>query len=263
MLAAASFAGRHPKMRILASRVVSAATRPARSVVIDRYLDRHAVRRLVLGSGIHRRRGWLSSDLLPVLPSTIFLNATKLFPLPTASFDLIFCEHMIEHLDLDGAERMLRECRRVLRAGGILRIATPDLERFTVLPGQPLDDMTKRYVRWANVSAGAPMHDLENPVYAFNQMMRAWGHTFLYDDITLRRALERSGFEAIIRCQPGQSAVPALCNLERHGSMIGEEFNRFETMVLEARHDTAPSDRAPVVAENELGVGAGVSVLPR
>jgi predicted SAM-dependent methyltransferase len=43
------------------------------------------------------------------------------------TFDYIFSEHMIEHVDHDGAVAMLRECYRVLKPGGTICMATPDL----------------------------------------------------------------------------------------------------------------------------------------
>ena len=40
--------------------------------------------------------------------------------------DLIYCSHALEYFDRDDAKRVLTEWRRVLRSGGILRLAVPD-----------------------------------------------------------------------------------------------------------------------------------------
>jgi SAM-dependent methyltransferase len=49
-------------------------------------------------------------------------------PYPGESFDVVYHSNFLEHLDRAGAERLLRECRRVLRPGGLLRVVVPDLE---------------------------------------------------------------------------------------------------------------------------------------
>jgi len=36
--------------------------------------------------------------------------------------------------------------------------------------------------------------DRNNPVYAVNQIVRDWGHTFLYDERTLTQLLSDDGF---------------------------------------------------------------------
>ena len=41
--------------------------------------------------------------------------------------DAIYASHMLEHLDRAEARSFLAECRRVLKPGGILRLAVPDL----------------------------------------------------------------------------------------------------------------------------------------
>jgi predicted SAM-dependent methyltransferase len=43
-------------------------------------------------------------------------------------FDYVFSEHMIEHVSYAEGLLMLRECLRVLKPGGRIRIATPSLE---------------------------------------------------------------------------------------------------------------------------------------
>lgn len=46
------------------------------------------------------------------------------------SVDLIYCSHTLEHLTFVGARQALTEWHRVLRPGGVLRLAVPD---FSVL----------------------------------------------------------------------------------------------------------------------------------
>ena len=128
---------------------------------------------------------------------------------------------------------MLRECHRVLKAGGKLRIATPDLSVLMGLYSGTLDAAQARYVHWIceRFIAGAR----ETPVFVINNAFSNWGHEFLYDRETLEESMKSAGFHRISRVEPGQSDDAHLKGLESHGPRIGdEEINRFETMVLEA-----------------------------
>ncbi|MBW1699153.1 MAG: methyltransferase domain-containing protein [Deltaproteobacteria bacterium] len=57
-------------------------------------------------------------------------DATKGLPLQSESCDVVYSSHMLEHLDRDGANKFLKEAYRLLRAGGIIRIAVPDLKKL-------------------------------------------------------------------------------------------------------------------------------------
>jgi SAM-dependent methyltransferase len=56
-----------------------------------------------------------------------YADAIKRIPYPDGSVSVIYSAHMLEHLDRAEARRFLQECYRALEAGGILRIAVPDL----------------------------------------------------------------------------------------------------------------------------------------
>jgi SAM-dependent methyltransferase len=48
-------------------------------------------------------------------------------PYASESFDAAYHSNFLEHLDRNDAEAFLRECRRVVRPGGIVRVVVPDL----------------------------------------------------------------------------------------------------------------------------------------
>lgn len=64
-------------------------------------------------------------------------DATKRIPLASNSVEVLYCAHMLEHLDRVEATRFLQEANRVLVSGGVIRISVPDLERKV---SQYLDD---------------------------------------------------------------------------------------------------------------------------
>ena len=57
-------------------------------------------------------------------------NLAKGIPFESASVDMVYDSHMLEHLDRPVAERFLAEARRVLKPGGIHRIVVPDFEKM-------------------------------------------------------------------------------------------------------------------------------------
>jgi predicted SAM-dependent methyltransferase len=208
--------------------------RVSRGKVIDAYLRGHSVRRLHLGAGENVLPGWLNTDASGWRPEdVVYLDARKPFPLPDTSFDAVFSEHMLEHLTYLEGQACLRECRRVLRPGGRIRIATPALDRLAGLYDEEPTEVQRRYVHWAIDTLGAD-GGAYLPGFVVNNFVRAWGHRFIYDEQTLRHALASAGFVDIERREVGESGDPELAGLERHLAEA-PEFNEYETLVLEAR----------------------------
>jgi len=199
-----------------------------------RYLAGAGVAKLQIGSGHNLLDGWLNTTLYPFEPGTIFLDASLPFPMPADSLDYIFSEHVIEHLEFEEAEHMLRQCFRVLKSGGRIRLATPDLKQIIALYTQPEADAQQDYIRWI-MDQFRPHIGEYNPAHVINHSFHGWRHKFIYDGATLAGALEKAGFRNIERLEPGSSADEELRGIEQHGDYVGNEAAmRYETMVYEA-----------------------------
>ena len=120
------------KLYIFFSDAKSLIKSSGRKSKIKRYLSKNITKKLHIGCGRKTRSGWLASDLFPN-KEVIFLDATQRFPFKEHTFDYIFSEHMIEHIDYFDGRKMLQECSRVLKPGGKIRIATPDLKKYLSL----------------------------------------------------------------------------------------------------------------------------------
>ena len=198
----------------------------------DDYLRSAEVAKLHIGGGPRLLPGWLNADIA-IVPGVVRMDATQPFPFQDAAFEYCYTEHMIEHVSYEGGERMLRECRRVLRDGGVLRVTTPDLAALVALCGEKLSELQEQYLAWfcrECLPAGRPV----TPANVFDGMFRLWGHTFIYDEATLTDSLRRAGFRDIQRCRLLESVHPHLRNLENI-ERYPEGFLELESFVLEAR----------------------------
>jgi predicted SAM-dependent methyltransferase len=235
-----SFARRAQRVRgRLADRILRArfaAARGRRRELIEAYLRGHAVRKLQLGTGRNVLPGWLNTDVFDVERSgeIAYLDARAPFPLPDATFDFVFSEHMLEHLSYADGLRCLQECLRILKPGGRIRIATPSLDRLVSLFATNRSEVEERYLRWA-VDTWVPDTGAHLPGFVLNNFLRDWGHRFVYDRQTLAHALTTAGFVDVREFSVGRSETPELAGLEAHGKAIPPEFNELETIVLEAR----------------------------
>jgi predicted SAM-dependent methyltransferase len=85
---------------------------------------------LNLGCGSRAHPDWINIDIEPAVPGVIRHDLSRGIPLADRSCAAVYHSHLLEHLRRDDALRMMRECFRVLEPGGIVRVATPDLERI-------------------------------------------------------------------------------------------------------------------------------------
>lgn len=207
-----------------------------RDRAIHRYLESHRVRKLQIGAGPTVIDGWLVTDLEPQSKQgTIYLDATQPLPFDDTCLDYVYSEHMIEHITFEQGRRMLAECFRVLRPGGSIRIATPDLRVLIELFAANPQPAQLKYIAWTT-DKFIPDAGVYNPVFVLNNAVRAWGHQFLYDKPLLARALSEAGFDEIRDYRPNESGDPELRGIERHGlHHHSEEMNAFETFIMEAR----------------------------
>jgi len=203
---------------------------------ITHYLNVYKVKKLQLGTSNNILDGWLNTDIVLNHNSIVYLNAIKRFPFKDNTFDYIMAEHMIEHVEYKAAQVMLKESFRVLKPGGRVRFATPDLRVLLALHSPEKTDAQKNYIEWAITRLMPDVRECK-AVFVINNFFRAWGHCFLYDQETLCHALYTAGFRGIKCYKPGDSEDPMLKNLESHGREITEEINQFETIVVEGRKE--------------------------
>ena len=209
-----------------------------RPKIIRTYLRSHALRKLQLGAGPNILTDWLNTDYYPGSRRIVFLNATKRLPFEDRTFDYIFSEHQIEHVTYRDGLSMLHECYRILKTGGRIRVATPDLETLIGLHLPDKSELQQKYMKWI-IDRYLPEVGVYRESFVINNAFRNFGHQFIYDYETLKSSMEEVGFIEINRYVSGESEDQILRGIDSHGKSTGDEdINRFETMVLEAKRPT-------------------------
>jgi len=196
--------------------------------------------KLHLGSAHLVQQGWLNTDVtkqlfvarLPGLAHLLFalrrmtpatydlhrrgvyrhvyyLDVTRRFPFPDNSFACVYSSHMLEHLYPDDAQRCVREIYRVLRPGGLLRLALPDLD-FIVANYDPQD------------STGFLISIFQGTSRRTHRLARHWWH---YNAHSLTALLTSAGFCDVRQCRYREGADAAIAQLD----------NRPNSLFMEAR----------------------------
>lgn len=167
--------------------------------------------RLHVGCGGVRFPGWLHLDAAywngNYDPTVILWNIQDGLPLPDQSCQLIYSEHLVEHLTVPVAELYFRECFRVLAPGGVVRTAMPDLHDCV----NHYHDNCWRQQPW--LQEYGYQHIRTGAEY-LNTCLRDWGHLWLYDQEELQRRLSDAGFTQVRSCDYGQSTIAELAGRE-------------------------------------------------
>jgi predicted SAM-dependent methyltransferase len=206
--------------------------------------------KLHLGCGLNTPEGWLNIDgswnaraakrpflkkiikKLRLAPESrldipwnhdIFIHDLRnSLPFPDNSFMAVYASHLLEHLYLDEAENLLRECFRVLRPGGILRLVVPDLEEMVnnYLRGKE----RKEFNNQENLSAhklmrGLNFRDVKHPSGGFfykiyNCVKDFHSHKWMYDEESLIFHFKRAGFSDVRKMKLHESGIENIEKIE-------------------------------------------------
>jgi GT2 family glycosyltransferase/predicted SAM-dependent methyltransferase len=181
---------------------------------------------LNIGSGSHKLPGYINVDV--EAGADIVADITKGLPFNDNSVEGVYSEHFIEHLSQGDACFFFRECRRILRPGGIVRIATPDLDEIinsfnsagTNSSGNPLGWLQPDWSRFG-------FEWIANRCEMLNISMHEWGHQWLYNEEELIRLGQFCGLTFKKRHALCESSIPWFKDLEhRDGSTLIVEFEK-------------------------------------
>lgn len=164
--------------------------------------------KISLGSGGIRFPGWTHVDADSQWQPDVLADLREPLPFPDASADFLQSEDFIGQLTIEQAEAFFRECYRVLKPGGAMRLLTPDL--YTLASMYVNRDFRLREL-W-DTGVGIPLYTrtlgelVHKAIHFANQQ-------FFFDEETLRALMEPIGFK-VHRVGYQQSVFPELRGLD-------------------------------------------------
>lgn len=96
---------------------------------------------LNIGCGKRFHQQWINIDKVPGHPSVKQCDVEHGLPFSDCSFDVVYHSHVLEHFEVQDAKQFLRECYRVLKPDGVIRVAVPDLEQIVLCYLQTLQQI--------------------------------------------------------------------------------------------------------------------------
>jgi len=183
-----------------------------------------------LGSGPNGIEGWENIDwgLLPFLskmtwlrkwlillklldksydikwPSIVLKDIRYKLSYQDASVDYIYCSHVLEHFEVYQAEKILRECKRVIKVGGVVRIVVPDLKKM-MINYKNADQFCREFFGYSK--------DIDMGVLSF--FVR--GHQWMYDVESMTKLLKKVGFDTVVSGSYRGGKFPDINQLDYSG----------------------------------------------
>ena len=152
-----------------------------------------------LGCGADVRPGWINIDVAAKSKDGAIVvthDLRKGLPLESDSCALIYSAHFFEHLDYRAGLRLMRDCHRALRLGGVIRFAMPNFRGMFVayLRGD------WEYLDLVDIRAALPYLEpgTETLVDHVNYGVYQRGeHKTIYDEEKLSLLLRSIGFSTV------------------------------------------------------------------
>ena len=170
---------------------------------------------------------WINIDknnLTPIMqPRCQFLHHDVLngLPYPDNSVSLIYHSDILEHFSYHEAIVFLKECHRVLKPGGLMRVCVPDfyqiveayyqsnMDRFNDVQPKEYREVKSRAIKASMLLFGS----IGSSQNAYQ------GHQMMYDSDGLKEMLEMNGFVDVKMMPIDESKSPLMCNKDVHRDM--------------------------------------------
>jgi predicted SAM-dependent methyltransferase len=193
-----------------------------------------------IGSGLSGVDGWYNIDNSPTILLSRLPLGRKLFktpvwprdvhrhdvkkglPFPDGSASYIYSSHAFEHFTYDESLTVAKECFRVLRTNGVLRIVVPDLR---LIVGDYLRDQSPlaSHNFLQRLSLAHNLRDLIHP---------GANHAQMFDERSLTHLLQQAGFAHPELSSFMSSRIPDIKRIEL-------EQRKGESLYVEAEKQAA------------------------
>jgi predicted SAM-dependent methyltransferase len=167
--------------------------------------------KIQLGCGTNFLSGWINHDA--------DVDITKTLPWEDESTDFLFIEHCVEHVGIQEAYKFFKEAIRILKKGGVLRVAVPSVVQI-------FKNQNDKYISFIQ-QHGWGKEGVE-------AITLQHGHQTWYTEEILEAVLGSLGFTVTVQ-KTGQSNFSELRGIDNHHKVIGHEFNEIESIVVDAQ----------------------------
>jgi SAM-dependent methyltransferase len=173
---------------------------------------------------------WASDTDWP--PNIVVHDLRKPLPFPDGFASAVYGSHVLEHLYLDEGERLLGECFRVLRPGGLLRLVVPDLRAAVqeYLGERPFADSEQKEAelgRADRMNERLGLRDRHPPTgnlaYRVYWAVKDFhSHKWMYDRESLTARFEAAGFEEVRDLGYLESGIEGIEEVELRHRVVDE-----------------------------------------
>jgi len=162
-------------------------------------------------------------------------DITKTLPYGDESVDYILAEHVVEHVTHQEAWRFFKECQRVLKTDGVLRVVVPDLVKIFYNVSEDYKQLIAGQIDgWLRVAGIFTWHGGEvTHEDIVKSLIFCHGHKACWTEQLLIVFLEAQGFH--VKAKPyGKSHHSELNNVDGHWKVMGLDNCIRESSVVEA-----------------------------
>jgi len=158
--------------------------------------------------------GWTTVDL----PGADLAQGADLFldlnmPLPFADNEVsrIYCSHVLEHFYIQSLVKLVAECHRILRPGGVMSVAVPNARLFLDGYRNPESLDKELFLQYTPAVTDFGRMDIINYIAYMNA-----DHRYMFDEENLIGVLRSAGFSRVAL----RDFDPTLDKKERHHESI-------------------------------------------
>jgi len=181
------------------------------------------MRKLNIGAGaLWRSDGWetLDSGTTKFKSDKYHHGVIWDMPFDSNSFDIVFASHILEHVPHYRIQKSLSEVNRILKPGGIFRLAVPDLNKAAKAYVSGDVDFFRRGQTRTHEDLGmggmlmdyivSPGHQTLAIMPDFSEVIGRYAHIYSYDFTMMKVLLSQWGFSEIVKSEFCASSIVEL-----------------------------------------------------
>lgn len=195
------------------------------------------MRKIFLGGHWAKNPGW-------EIYNQAQIDITKKLPFEDNSIDYVMSEHTLEHIIFTEIIFHLRECLRILKTGGIVRIVMPMIDNLCY---SEIDNSLGEIYFKNNIShlfesenkelntIGLDISDFKKE-FQINGLFFKCGHRFIWSSDLFKKVLQKVGFSKVVKFIAGYGNIPENC-IEHHQRGIDMSMDYEKNMTIKNCYD--------------------------